>query len=122
MEARKLSKELRTAATKVESSEIKDVMLEASWRLAERSPSREAAELRMENHYLSVERNALRGFIRTSPGGSDALSEVGKTCDQCSFYYGAGDWSLCCALKHDLCYDDTPACSRFLPKIEKKKE
>lgn len=122
METKKLSEELRAAAAKMKSPEIKAIMLEAASQLMGHSASREAMELRLENHYLVTERDALREFIRILPCGSDALSEAGKTCDQCGFYLGCGDWSLCCDLKHDLCYDDTPACSSFLPKIEKKKE
>lgn len=122
METRKLSEELRAAATKIESPEIRDIMLEAASRLVERSTSREAMELRLENHYLAEERNALREFIQAQSDVSDALSKASKTCQTCHFFLGMGDWSLCCCLKHDLCYEDTPACSRFLPRIEKKKE
>ena len=117
-----ISVELCAAATKIESPEIKDIMFKAAWRLAERSPSREASELRLENHYLSVERDALRKFICALLNDPDALSEAWKTCEKCEFFLGMGDFSLCCCLKHDLCYSDTPACSRFLPKIEKKKK
>lgn len=122
METKKLSEELRAAAAKEKSPETKAIMLEAASRLLEHSTSREAMELRLENHYLVTERDALREFICTLPDDPDALSEVGKTCSQCNFFLGMGDFSLCCCLKHDLCYDDTLACSHFLPKIEKKKE
>lgn len=31
-------------------------------------------------------------------------------CRNCSHFLGMGDWSLCCDLRHDLCYEDTEAC------------
>ena len=34
----------------------------------------------------------------------------GKTCGSCDKFLGGGDWSLCCKIKHDLTYEDSPAC------------
>ena len=39
-----------------------------------------------------------------------------RYCASCKHYMGMGDWSLCCDLKHDLCYENTPACSRYEKK------
>ena len=35
------------------------------------------------------------------------------TCRTCCHFIGGGDWSLCCDLKHDLCYRQTPACDQY---------
>lgn len=55
-------------------------------------------------------------------------SEEMKTCGQCKNFTGAGDWNLCCKIKHPtpkekeqgldfywghLCYEDTKACDMF---------
>ena len=40
------------------------------------------------------------------------------TCKDCMHFVGAGDWNLCCGLKPDLCYGDTPACDLFEPLPE----
>lgn len=40
-------------------------------------------------------------------------------CVFCKHFIGAGDWNLCCDLKHKgypfgfLCYEDTEACEKF---------
>lgn len=40
-------------------------------------------------------------------------------CAFCKHFIGAGDWDLCCDLKHEgypcgfLCYEDTEACDKF---------
>jgi len=40
-------------------------------------------------------------------------------CVFCKHFIGAGDWDLCCDLKHEgypygfLCYEDTEACDKF---------
>lgn len=49
-------------------------------------------------------------------------------CGNCEHYTGAGDWELCCTVRHPtkgeraqgitypfghLCYEDTPACDEF---------
>ena len=54
-----------------------------------------------------------------------------KTCGQCKHFTGAGDWNLCCILKHPtskekargeyfpfghLCYEDTETCDLFEEK------
>lgn len=36
-----------------------------------------------------------------------------KTCGTCCHYIGLGDWSLCCDLMYDLCYDHTEACELY---------
>ena len=36
-----------------------------------------------------------------------------KTCKDCIYFLGCGDWNLCCKIKYDLCYEDTPACDDF---------
>lgn len=36
-----------------------------------------------------------------------------KTCKDCVHFLGFGDWNLCCKIKPDLCYKDTPACDDF---------
>ena len=38
------------------------------------------------------------------------------TCADCKHYIGAGDWNLCCRLKYGLCYESTPACTKFEEK------
>ena len=55
-----------------------------------------------------------------------------KTCIQCKYFIGAGDWNLCCTQKHPtieekvigeqfalgyLCYEDTESCDLFEEKI-----
>lgn len=35
------------------------------------------------------------------------------TCKSCSHFLGGGDWALCCNIKDNLCYADTPACADF---------
>ena len=55
-----------------------------------------------------------------------------KTCGQCKYFIGAGDWNLCCTQKHltpeekakgqyflyvHLCYKDIEACDLFEEKI-----
>ena len=37
-------------------------------------------------------------------------------CLTCKHYIGMGDWSLCCDLKYDLCYENTPACDKYEEK------
>ena len=54
------------------------------------------------------------------------------TCGQCKHFTGAGDWNLCCDIKHPtpkekeqgldfswghLCYEDTEACDAFEDKV-----
>lgn len=40
-------------------------------------------------------------------------------CVFCKYFIGAGDWDLCCDLKHEgypfgfLCYEKTEACEKF---------
>lgn len=42
-----------------------------------------------------------------------------KTCSECEYFIGGGDWDLCCSQKHEgfifgfLCYEDTEACEKF---------
>lgn len=36
------------------------------------------------------------------------------TCDKCKHFRGWGDWGLCCDVKYDLCYEQTPACELFV--------
>lgn len=46
------------------------------------------------------------------------------TCDTCAKFAGGGDFDLCCSEIHDpsknpfghLCYEDTPACEKYVPK------
>ena len=38
------------------------------------------------------------------------------TCDKCKHFRGWGDWGLCCDVKYDLCYEQTPACELFVFK------
>lgn len=44
------------------------------------------------------------------------------TCNSCQNFVGMGDWDLCCKLKHEeypcgfLCYEDTPACGKYIKK------
>lgn len=49
-----------------------------------------------------------------------------KTCKDCKYFMGMGDWDLCCskppARAKDswcgfLCYEDTEACENFKPKL-----
>lgn len=45
-----------------------------------------------------------------------------RTCSECEFFIGGGDWNLCCTQKHEgfifgfLCYEDTEACEKFKEK------
>ena len=47
---------------------------------------------------------------------------MAKTCKACIHFIGAGDWDLCCTQSHEgypfgfLCYEDTPACKKFVKK------
>jgi hypothetical protein len=52
-----------------------------------------------------------------------------KTCKDCKYFMGMGDWDLCCskppARAKDswcgfLCYEDTEACENFKEKEETK--
>lgn len=36
-----------------------------------------------------------------------------ETCKDCKHYIGGGNFNLCCNLKYNLCYEDTPACNDF---------
>ena len=44
----------------------------------------------------------------------------GKTCCSCDKFIGWGDWSLCCKIKHDLVYEDTPACKEYEAKSDER--
>ena len=53
-----------------------------------------------------------------------------KTCKDCKYFMGMGDWDLCCAkppvrAKDSwcgfLCYEDTEACENFKEKEETEK-
>lgn len=35
------------------------------------------------------------------------------TCENCKHYLGGGDFNMCCNLKYNLCYENTPACNNF---------
>lgn len=37
----------------------------------------------------------------------------GRTCESCDKFLGCGDWGLCCSIKYDLVYADTPACESY---------
>lgn len=47
---------------------------------------------------------------------------MSKTCKDCVYFIGAGDWNLCCTQSHEgypfgfLCYEDTPVCEKFCDK------
>lgn len=41
-----------------------------------------------------------------------------KTCEDCIHFLGFGDFGLCCEIKYDLCYEDTPACDDFYDEDE----
>lgn len=41
-----------------------------------------------------------------------------KTCATCKHYIGGLDWNLCCDLKYDLCYRHTPACDKYVQRLE----
>lgn len=43
-----------------------------------------------------------------------------KTCKDCRFFEGLGDFGLCCDLRYDLCYEDTPACEEFGEYVDVK--
>ena len=52
-----------------------------------------------------------------------------KTCKDCKYFIGGGDWNLCCsnppARSKDswcgfLCYEDTEACENFKEKLRIK--
>ena len=46
---------------------------------------------------------------------------MNKTCGQCKYFTGAGDWNLCCDIRRDLCYKETPACGLF-EEVQEYKE
>ena len=51
------------------------------------------------------------------------LPNFPRYCASCKHYMGMGDWSLCCDLKYDLCYENTPACSQYEKKeVEEEEE
>ena len=66
----------------------------------------------------------VNGFKQEIEKGKEVSSP--NTCSECEFFLGMGDWDLCCAKQHEgypfgfLCYEDTPACEMFSPKIEIK--
>lgn len=35
------------------------------------------------------------------------------TCSTCKNFIGGGDWDLCCSIKHELCYKNTPKCENY---------
>ncbi len=42
------------------------------------------------------------------------MSEKKKVCGNCKFFWGCGDWDLCCSLqKRRLCYEDEEACEAW---------
>ena len=49
---------------------------------------------------------------------------MSKTCKDCAYFLGWGDWNLCCTQSHEgypfgfLCYEDTPACNKFCDKAD----
>ena len=45
--------------------------------------------------------------------GIETLDFSNLTCKYCKQFIGLGDFNLCCKLKYDLCYEDTPACDLF---------
>ena len=42
------------------------------------------------------------------------------TCLNCANYIDGGDFNLCCKVKYDLCYKDTPACEEFVENEQKQ--
>ena len=42
--------------------------------------------------------------------------KITNTCEDCQNFIGCGDWSLCCKIKPDLVYENTPACEKFVRK------
>ena len=46
-----------------------------------------------------------------------------KTCKDCKYFLGMGDWDLCCSKKSGLCYENTVVCELFAPEeLERMKE
>lgn len=46
-----------------------------------------------------------------------------KTCKDCKYFLGMGDWDLCCSKKSGLCYENTEVCELFAPEeLERMKE
>jgi hypothetical protein len=51
---------------------------------------------------------------------------MNKTCKDCDYFIGSGDWDLCCTKHHEgypfgfLCYEDTPICEKFDPKVVRR--
>lgn len=44
------------------------------------------------------------------------IDKVERTCGDCKYFLGCGDWDLCCSLqKRRLCYEDNKACEDFEP-------
>lgn len=43
-----------------------------------------------------------------------------KTCKDCKYFLGMGDWNLCCSKKYGLCYENTEACELFVQKEDEK--
>lgn len=49
---------------------------------------------------------------------------MSNICKDCAHFLGWGDWDLCCTEHHDgypfgfLCYEDTPACEKFIRKLD----
>lgn len=52
------------------------------------------------------------------------MPESQKTCSECRFFLGCGDWDLCCALQKRrlLCYGDSTACEGFEPPLAEGNE
>lgn len=61
----------------------------------------------------------------TPMAGSGALGVLvmpEEKCGNCDKFIGGGDWNLCCTIKYDLCYENTPACGCFNRKTENKED
>lgn len=46
------------------------------------------------------------------------MPQIKRCCGSCRYFIGWGDWGLCCTIKEDLCYADTPACEDYTEKEE----
>lgn len=43
-----------------------------------------------------------------------------KHCYQCKYFFGGGDFALCCSKKYELCYKETIACDKFKENLEQE--
>lgn len=71
---------------------------------------------------LTSEMASTLGLTKIKKAKMKSRDKYNRTCSECEFFIGGGDWNLCCTQKHEgfifgfLCYEDTEACEKFKEK------